>query len=213
MLELLIVISVIILLVSIAVPTIAGFQKQAEMRHSMQTMNTLKVALETYRKDHKDFVPESQFFGPNVMYGGQCLVQALTGYMPTGADGANENAGFRTAKGDPVVYKYINLGDIPHARITIRYRERWVFLDSFKNPILYYKYYKADPNDPRTSDGFQKSHNVDGPDDITDYVEPLLGKSGRPPDYFMCTQGYDQKWYDADDEDSEDDDITSLRQQ
>jgi len=211
MLELLIVISLIILLVAIAVPTIANFQKEAEMAHAMQAINTLKICMEKYRTDHGGYVPESQFTGSRPMYGGQCLVQALTGYLPTSADGASETEGFRVAKGDSVVYKYMNLGDIKHAKIRIRYKEHFIFFDSFSNPILYYKNYTADPDDPRSLDGFEQSHNVEGPQNITKYVEDRVGPSGRPPEYFICTKGFDQKWHEPDDEDTEDDDCTSLR--
>ena len=219
LIELLVIVAIIGLLIAIGGSTAVSARRTAMRAASIAMLRTLDVGLATYKEDHGVF-PESRWvgFATGNQYAGdwdgsQCLVQAMLGYLPaeSESDGwldRNDGDGFRLltrgrvygpyVPGDKMATRKIDSTEDPPV-------ERPVFVDSFRNPVLYYKFdrYDSEGNiDEENGDWeYSPDHNfhegADGPTNINTYVKRGGGsdKDYLRRDYVLCTRGHNKRWW------------------
>lgn len=138
--ELLVVISILMLLVGLLVPSIHRFRVLAKRGQSMGTISLLDTACNLYRDDHGEF-PDSTpaAIGGFAMEGRHRLVECLVGYLPLAADGADGN-GFRVPGGKKLYGPYNGAEKVKSMQDAGVTPSVPVFIDSFGNPIYYYKF-------------------------------------------------------------------------
>jgi type II secretory pathway pseudopilin PulG len=161
--ELLVVVTIIVALLAILIPSITHMKKQALKAGSNVQLSNLRTGLAQYYNDFNVYPPSTGAFGPIAAeHGASRLAQGLLGYLPGNIDGAgsglgaNSDAtdfGFRINKNavtmgmggkiygpyastDPKDFKPSPAGSA-------------AFIDQWENDIIYYRSNYAGPNTPR----------------------------------------------------------------
>ena len=179
--ELLVIVTIIILLLSILVPAAGTAYRAIERSISMAYIHQIGSGVEFYRNDFRDYPPSAK--GANDFLpdwkGSQILVFLLTGY--TDGDG-KADWGFqvvhegRTRDFGP----YNGTDKLPMSTSSPR-----TFVDKFDNPVLYYRYDVGQSM-------YIAGHNDGGPADISEYARS--GGRYKRSDYLLISMGADNEW-------------------
>ncbi len=171
--EMLVVISVIVLLAGIVLPTILQVRRQVAVKASQATINNLEAGCKLYRDDWGEFPPDDDremtaWQCPTGWNGAKMLVQCLLGYFPDigndgkphptdtvtreeivmGDDGV-QGYGFRMKANKRKVGPYVDPEKVRLKKDTKgndRHRGL-VFVDEFENTISYTRFEGDGPND------------------------------------------------------------------
>ena len=117
--EILMVVSIIAILMSIAVVGIVKGRQAARRGVTVQRMQNIKMALTTYHNDHNAYPASfmtNAFGGSDDWEGGEVLTQSLIGYLPETAGGGEpydnlDGPGFRLGATGRSYGPYMDLGD------------------------------------------------------------------------------------------------------
>ena len=219
MVELLVVIMLIALLVAIMVPTIRRVKQNIQYSITQTTINTLESACQMYSKEkelgeYPPSQPVTDFYGRGPAYGGQRLVEALTGYIvqgtfrptgeldPSGDGDGCEGFGFRMYQHGTKFGPYNGAEKAPTTIDTPPY-----FADSLGGKILYYRF------DQRGSDTSPRYYadadpNINGPADADTYAKNSSGVYYRR-DFILISAGFNET-YSAPADDRRTDDVMNL---
>lgn len=150
LIELLVIIAIIGVLIAIAFPVSTHVMQQAKTAASTNTVNTISAAINMFNEDHDFFPGQLDLDNDNTDDSwNKSLVAALTGYLPK-ADGASisgdmkEGFGFRMENRGKVYGPYNGTEKIK----TDDSSGAPVFVDSFDNPIYYFRFVDPDPAVP-----------------------------------------------------------------
>jgi type II secretory pathway pseudopilin PulG len=169
----LVIVSIIILLAGIALPTILQVRRQIAVKASQSLINNLETGCKLYRDDWGEFPPdddqEMKAWGcPEKWNGAKMLVQCLLGYFddlgddgapdPDARDDGVDGWGFRMQANKRKVGPYV---DPDRVRMQLenegnKKREGLVFIDEFENKVNYTRFEGDGPND-----GYYKDNDGD----------------------------------------------------
>ena len=164
--EMLVVISVIVLLAGIVLPTILQVRRQISVKASQATINNLEAGCKLYRDDWGEFPPDyykemDAWKCPEKWNGAKMLVQCLLGYFPDiGNDGKPDDSatvsredivmgddgvdgyGFRMKAGKRKVGPYVDPEKVRLKKGNAGDKKRGglVFVDEFENTINYTRF-------------------------------------------------------------------------
>jgi prepilin-type N-terminal cleavage/methylation domain-containing protein len=213
--ELLVVISIIVLMAAMAIPSVLRVRRQIARGQSLALINLLDGAVRQYRNDFDEVPPsdaepyradDSDAFD---LEGRHLLVFLLTGYAgdpgesgspadgsrPMIVDDGKSGWGLRTRLRGKVYGPYNGAENVDRETAadpnSDDLPEAYAFVDTFGNEVYYYRYDDRD-------DTYHADHNTDGPAldggaDVDDYVQDPDGELLRR-DYILCTRGPDLKW-------------------
>jgi len=166
----LVVISIIVLLLTIAIPGIYKARQNALREKSLATVRTLAVCCKAYKQDREADLGVGNINANYPPPGGTSLVTALT--TQTTVSGAPANA--RLAGEMKLYGPYSGVENIPV--------ENGFFRDSFKNPILYYRY-----NTTTSVYDSAAGDNAGGPP-----IDAYVGAQYNPKTFVIITAGPDK---------------------
>jgi prepilin-type N-terminal cleavage/methylation domain-containing protein len=192
--ELLVVILIIGLLAGMAVPAILKIKDQLRADQVRKTIHLLSGACRMYRGDFGEYPPSSAGGGRSGMKGKHLLVLFLTGYGGDAGvagepgpgnnmvqDDGNASFGYRVSKRGKVFGPYGGA-----ERVTMKDADGHpVFVDSFDNEILYYRY-------DTQANTYRGAHNPGGPNMpayVQDENNQFFIKS-----FVICSPGADGQW-------------------
>ncbi len=182
--ELLVVITIIGILLSTAVPTLTQIRVQILERESQATINRIHGACVQYHAEHREYPEEATV-----------LVQALTGYED---DDGQKGLGWRKYERGQLYGPYNGTETLQHYKV-MRGGESDpnkgsgpdMFHDSFGNPILYLRY---DEEKKGYEVGLIPSNIYRGlPSDLNGYLRGEGGVFFRA-DFVLITPGVNGKW-------------------
>jgi prepilin-type N-terminal cleavage/methylation domain-containing protein len=211
--ELLVVISIIILLLGIALPTLQKVRQGVAVAASRTTIRLIETGCKSYFADLGDYPPsETKYKDAGTWDGKNYLVQAMLGYFPdtdldgipygdsqeldgvTVGDDGKEGFGFRIIFRGDVYGPYL---DEKKAKLGRSGNGKLVFLDEFDNEIEYYRF---DPED--------KTY---GGSDINNYAKDNDGEFFRR-DFILRSKGPTGSDWEAYRDHPDTDDITNFLQ-
>ena len=131
LIELLVVIGIILIIISIVLPSVNKAWNSASRSRMEADLQTISTGLEAYRADFRVYPPV-----PTGSYGYLVLCQALLNPNPSGMSGVSGKPefGFQNRTGGKVWGPYVNPDSIKYAAVSSGYE----LIDRYKNPILYY---------------------------------------------------------------------------
>ena len=230
LIELLTIIVIIIILVGIIMPTVNRAQNAAQTSASMARIWLIDGACKMYHGDFDEYPSSTPVNIGDVRYRGRHrLVQELTGYFPdvdydakpSGAvqndmyDDGHDGLGFRMVHRGKVYGAAYGVEKLETFRERVTnslgdYKQVIVFVDTFGNPIYYYRYistgYGAYVNNDNVSSGWGVS--PEPPSVNSSYSRDLNGKYFRK-DFILMSRGVDRQWM-AFRSDQTTDDITNF---
>lgn len=216
LMELMLVVIILGLLMTIAVPGIATMFNGARRASSLAIVSTLEKACIAFSDDFRQFPPSHQSGSLDKWTGAQLLPLFLTGYAPdkngngvVGGDlpslfdpfvtnGANDTNsfdkddgadgyGFRLSKAGKKYGPYLGAENIEAAKMAPD--DRATFIDTFGNPIFYYVWDNGyDKSDNHVTDGLAGPLSTD-----KNYAEDSAGRYLRK-DFFLATAGPDGRF-------------------
>jgi len=222
--ELLVVVSIIILLVGILVPSIGKVVQAGKNGVSQARIEMIEKACREYRVDFDEFPPSAaqEYSG---WQGCELVVLFLQGYGPDpdpkGAPGdklhtddGKEGYGYRTQARGKVYGPYHGAETIP-TKLPTGSNPRPYFVDAYEWPICYFRF----------DDGYDSEHNSGGPGngppnmgdnhELSPGYAKYIEQIGATKKYYyyrrdiaLCSQGADGKWTEPSKGDS--DDITNF---
>jgi len=210
--ELLVVVAILALLLGLLMPAINSAYEKTKIATSKSTINLISAAVEMYRNDFQDHpagTEEYEEFPPsssvaNVDNGGdwkgaELLVLFLTGYAgDDGSDGeedpdnmetddGNNGFGFRIQQRGKVYGPYNGTENIA---VTNGPNNAKVFVDSFNNPILYYRWTGSIYDE---DDNANVSASTTGDPKQANYLDNIAAKQVTHT-FLLLTPGVDKQW-------------------
>ncbi len=207
LIEILVVVAILALLVGLLLPSINRMRDQAKIASSQANINLIAAGVDMYELDFNS-LPPSEHDGATYIpdwKGAELICLFMTGYAddkPTkgepfddgdfSEDDGKDGFGFRAEKRGRVYGPYNGTENINVALSNNEYSglHPKVFIDSFDNPILYYKYngsiYDTDDNDGVYAASI-------GDPDQTDYLNPMRDHQGTRK-FLLLTAGMDGNW-------------------
>jgi prepilin-type N-terminal cleavage/methylation domain-containing protein len=181
--EMLVVAGIVALLAGLLMPAVNLYRENTRMGLSQSIINTLDGACKYYQVDFGYYPPSGDVSVDGINQGYQLLPWALVGYQDSAKDNC-DGFGFRVDANRGKVYGPYNdaeklavQGSPPH------------FVDSFDEPILYYRFDGGTYNDDHNPSDLR-------PNNINDYAK----NDAKPQaayyrkDFILLSQGPDDKW-------------------
>ena len=197
--ELLVIIAIIVLLISILVPSISRVRIAAKTRVSQAHVGLINTGCEMFNEDFDNYPlsydTSGAYFNDANSYGKKLIVLLLTGYAndtaPKGSPGSRmedddgkDGFGFRTVKRGRVYGPYNGTENIP--------TDNKIFVDAFGNEILYYRYDTG-------SNQYYEAHNDDLDDPPDDPNQAYLNAcADNLTTFLLLTPGSDKSWGESD---------------
>lgn len=208
--ELLVVMFIVGMLATIAVPTVSEYLRVAKQGASLTVLGQIQGACALYKSDFEELPPSSALGGVYSGWQGcELLALFLTGYGPDknsdgipgkdwAKDDGHEGFGFRVERRGRVFPPYNGTEKTDMRRGA---SGRPYFVDAWDNPICYYRYDNGyDPGDNRGDPG-------NGPGNVA-YARDGGGVYYRR-DIWLSSRGNNGEW-DAPSDGGENDDVTNF---
>ena len=194
LMELMVVMFIIGLLATIAIPTVSEYLRVAKHGASLTVLGQIQGACDMYEADFGEFPPSALDGVYADWQGGELLALFLTGYgpdlpLPDGdgipgddmvTDDGHQGFGFRVERRGRIFPPYNGTEKKDMGRAN----GRPYFVDAWGNPICYYRF------DVETR---MFGSDSEGPPAAGGYMRDPSGKFYRE-DVALCTKGFNRKW-------------------
>ena len=217
LMEMLVVMTIIMLLLSIGIPSLMSFVEQARVSSTAASLNLLVDACGLYQQGFGAYPPsnrvdaglpnEAPYNNPDTWQGCHFLYLFLTGWGPDPGtkgepfEGTNTLAtddgcagfGFRTKKRGKVCGPYNEAHELPAGRAlpgAASQNNPPYFVNALEHRVLYYRWDPA----AQSGDGGYNSTENEGPADINDYAAKDDQGNFYRRDFLLICPGPDGRW-------------------
>jgi prepilin-type N-terminal cleavage/methylation domain-containing protein len=200
--EMLVVVAIVGLLAGMLMPAVNMYRDRMKEATSLLTIKTLDGACKYFHLDLTYYPPskiDDAVDPKRLWHGYRLLPWFLTGYADVANDG-KEGFGFRTEKRGKVCGPYNDA-----EKLTVQKddpkddTEAPYFIDSFGQPIFYYRMKYPPPPAPPPDPEYEADHNpptTGSPNDINAYAQKKSSTDYYRYDFILLSKGSATVWHD-----------------